>query len=97
MAVRLVGAAEMMRDRIYVEHGRMRGGTTSPASFYLRQVLGRDVTVALYIGPIRAVQKPILQLLHRPTAGVSRLREGRRPTSWTRAPRSDNEALALRA
>ncbi len=60
MAVRL-GAAEMMRDRIYVEHGQDEG--RDDVTSYLRQVLGRDVTVALYIGPIRAVQKPILQLL----------------------------------
>ena len=51
----------MVRDRIYVQHGQdeERDDVTS----YLRQVLGRDLTVALYVGPIRAVQKPILQLL----------------------------------
>jgi hypothetical protein len=60
MAVRF-GAAEVMRDRIHVEFDQLEG--RDDITSYLGAQLGRDLTVALYIGPIRAVQKPILQLL----------------------------------
>jgi hypothetical protein len=59
-AVRL-GLAEVLPDRI-----RIAGRPADPEAgidTYLSSVLKRDLSVCLYIGPSRAVEKPILQLL----------------------------------
>jgi hypothetical protein len=56
-----VGLGEVLPHRIRIEEApsRPRAGIDS----YLAEALGRDLLVGMYIGPTRAVQKPILQLL----------------------------------
>ncbi len=52
------GVADLLPGRLVVPTGR---GTDIES--YLSQVLGYDVLVALYMGPRRAVEKPVLQVL----------------------------------
>jgi hypothetical protein len=52
------GAVDLLPGRLVVRAGR---GTD--IEHHLSQVLGYDVLVALYLGPRRAVEKPVLQVL----------------------------------
>ncbi len=56
-----VGLADLLPDRIDVSTSSH--GTDSGIESYLSAVLERDVLVSLYVGPNRAIQKPVLQLL----------------------------------
>jgi Phosphotransferase enzyme family len=62
MAARL-GATVLLPDRVRVTPAPTDAGTS--LSDHLRARLSRDFHLALYIGPQRAVQKPVLQLLDR--------------------------------
>lgn len=53
-----LGAADLLPDRVVVEPG---GGPDIAG--HLAAQLGREVLVCLLVGPVRATQKPVLQLL----------------------------------
>jgi hypothetical protein len=55
------GLTEVLPYRIRIE--RHSPSSESDLTGYLRAVLGRDVVVSLYIGPLRANRKPVLQAL----------------------------------
>jgi hypothetical protein len=80
LAVR-AGAGALLPDRVLVDNG----GASAPTgvSTYLSGALGRDLEVCLYIGPPRAVQKPIVQLISREGETVAFAKVG--TTSLTRA------------
>ena len=59
VAARL-GAADLLPDRIVVSGG---GGRPADILTYLRRELGEDVLVSLLVGPVRATQKPVLQVI----------------------------------
>lgn len=56
-----VGLADLLPDRINVD--RSGHGPESGIEAYLSAALNREVLVSLYVGPSRAIQKPVLQLL----------------------------------
>jgi Phosphotransferase enzyme family len=56
-----LGATVLLPDRIRIEPGP----ASDTLADHLRETLGKDFHIALYIGPQRAVQKPVLQLLDR--------------------------------
>ncbi len=61
LAARL-GAADLLPDRVRVDPPS--GGAPAPGiEDHLGEVLGREVLLAMHIGPRRAVQKPVLQLI----------------------------------
>jgi hypothetical protein len=62
LAARL-GATVLLPDRVRVVPAPGHAGTA--LADHLRAALGKDFHLALYIGPHRAVQKPVLQLLDR--------------------------------
>lgn len=55
------GAADLLPSRVRIETDR--GVPEAGIDGYLARALGRDLHVCVYIGPPRAVQKPVLQLL----------------------------------
>jgi hypothetical protein len=60
------GLAEVLPERIRIEPATPAGPAgVGPADLigYLRQALGEDILVSLYVGPARANRKPILQVL----------------------------------
>ena len=59
IAARL-GAADLLPDRVVVSSG---GDRTPDILTYLRHELGEAVLVSLLVGPVRATQKPVLQVL----------------------------------
>lgn len=85
-----LGAADLLPSRVRVDLGA--GGDDSGIDGYLSQVLGREVYVCLYIGPPRAVQKPVLQLLtpRGTTFGFAKI--GTNPLT-RRLVRSEGDAL----
>lgn len=62
LAVRC-GAARVWPQRIQIRRP-VTSGADSVATF-LSRVAGQPVSVAIYLGPVRAVQKPIVQLIDR--------------------------------
>jgi hypothetical protein len=56
-----VGLADLLPDRIKVN--RSPRGPDAGIEGYLSDALNREVLVSLYVGPNRAIQKPVLQLL----------------------------------
>jgi hypothetical protein len=56
-----LGAHDLLADRIVV--GRPAGADPAGIDAHLSDVLGRRVFVSLYIGPPRAVRKPVLQVM----------------------------------
>lgn len=59
-ALRTGVSGVLLRDRI-----RVTGPAGESINGYLREALGRDLTVSIHIGPARANRKPVLQLLDR--------------------------------
>ncbi|HYN96464.1 MAG TPA: hypothetical protein VES42_21695 [Pilimelia sp.] len=57
-ALRTGASAVLLRDRV-----RLTGGTGDTIDAYLREVLGRQLSLSVHIGPARANRKPVLQLL----------------------------------
>lgn len=57
-----IGCADLLPGRISIASGH-RPDAEGGIDRYLSTALGRDLLVSVYIGPQRAVQKPILQLL----------------------------------
>jgi hypothetical protein len=89
LAIRL-GACMVLPDRIRIEQPPI--GSAPSIVDFLEQQLRRTVFVALYIGPQRGVQKPVLQLLdaHGATFGFAKIGV----TELTRAlARSETDAL----
>jgi hypothetical protein len=69
-----IGAAPLlMRDRLRLPHG------TGSFDAYLRDALGRDVVLSLYIGPARANRKPVFQVLSPDGETVGFAKVGTRP------------------
>ena len=69
-----VGAAPLLlRDRVWLPRGE------GSIDAYVRDALGRDVLLSLYVGPVRANRKPVLQVLspEGETLGFAKLVHGR--------------------
>jgi hypothetical protein len=90
LAARL-GATVLLPDRIRIQPGPE--AETGSLADHLRGALGKDFDIALYIGPQRAVQKPVLQLLDRDGRTFAFVKVG--TNALTRAL-VRNEAEALR-
>ncbi|HEU4349192.1 MAG TPA: hypothetical protein VFR35_15560 [Actinoplanes sp.] len=57
-ALRTGASAVLLRDRI-----RVTGPRSGSIDGYLREALGRELSVSIHIGPARANRKPVLQLI----------------------------------
>ncbi|AGL14576.1 hypothetical protein [Actinoplanes sp. N902-109] len=57
-ALRTGASSVLLRDRI-----RITGPAEASIDGYLREALGREVSVSIHIGPARANRKPVLQLI----------------------------------
>ena len=92
------GLGQTLPDQLRISLPRTTANGAEPGregiDAYLGAALGFPVVVALYIGPARAVQKPVLQLLNLDGETVGFAKIG--VTDFTRAlVRSEGEALAL--
>ncbi|GAA2490113.1 hypothetical protein [Winogradskya humida] len=57
-ALRTGASSVLLRDRV-----RVTGPASASIDGYLREALGRDLSISIHIGPARANRKPVLQLI----------------------------------